>query len=326
MATISYIVRMPRREDYCTKSTSVQPDPNCEIPRWSAFLDTVIGGDQELKSYLQRVAGYCCTGLTREQVFFFFYGPGGNGKGVFIRTLAGILGDYAITTPIETFLETRNERHPTELARLRGARLIIAGEPEEGRRWNESLLKKFTGGESIEARFMRGDFFDYIPQGKLIFSGNHRPGLKSVNEAIRRRLHLIPFSVIIPAAERDLKLEEKLRREWPGILHWMVEGLMAWQREGLNPPKAVLDASADYLATEDVLGRFLEENADIGNPKAWEFSSRLWNRWKKWTEEGNEFTGTQKDFVAKLRQRLDGGRNSQGVFYKGIALIDSSPM
>src|SRR5262249_4902153 len=152
-----------------------------------------------------RLLGYALTGLTIEHALFFLYGTGANGKSVLMSTVAGILGSYHRTAPIETFTASTSERHPTDLAGLRGARLVTAVETEEGRRWAESKIKALTGGDRIAARFMRQDFFEFTPQFKLVIAGNHKPGLRSVDEAIRRRFNLVPFTVTIPKAERDEK-------------------------------------------------------------------------------------------------------------------------
>ena len=136
--------------------------------------------------------------------------------------------------PIETFTASAVDRHPTDLAGLRGARLVTAVETEEGRNWAESRIKSLTGGDPVSVRFMRQDFFEYTPQFTVVIIGNHKPGLRSVDEAIKRRIHFIPFLVTIPAEERDSELSEKLRIEWPGILQWAIEGFLMWQREGLK--------------------------------------------------------------------------------------------
>ena len=171
----------PRREDYCTKVAAC--DPGGECPLWWEFLERVTDGNQDLESYLQRVVGYCLTGLTSEHVLFFLYGTGANGKTVFINTIAGMMGDYAVTAAMEMFLASHGERHPTELAMLRGARLVVASETEDGRRWSEAKIKALTGGDKIAARFMRQDFFEFTPQFKLMIAGNHKPSLRSVDEA-----------------------------------------------------------------------------------------------------------------------------------------------
>jgi putative DNA primase/helicase len=239
----------PRPEDFMTRCAAVAPRGSC--PLWLRFLNRVTDGDRDLQHYLQRVAGYCLTGRTSEHAMFFLYGTGANGKTVFTSTLAGMMGDYAIAAPMELLIETKTDRHPTELAMLRGARLVIASETQAGRNWNEARIKALTGGDKIVARFMRGDFFEFIPQFKLMISGNHKPTLRNVDEAIRRRLHLIPFTVTIPPEERDRDLADKLRAEWPGILQWAIDGSLEWRRVGLLPPEAVQHATEDYLQAED---------------------------------------------------------------------------
>jgi putative DNA primase/helicase len=250
-------VRPHAREDYITKITAVGPGGDC--PLWLAFLKKIIDSDDELLKFLQRWCGYALTGSTREHSLCFGYGTGANGKSVFTSTITGILADYAATAPIETFTVTSTEQHPTELARLRGARLVVATETEEGRRWAESKIKMLTGGDRTAARFMRQDFFEFTPQFKLWIIGNHKPGLRSVDEAIRRRFLLVPFNVVIPPDEQDKDLAEKLKREWSGILRWMIEGALAWQRIGLAPPPAVTDATAAYLESEDAISLWLDE-------------------------------------------------------------------
>jgi len=251
-----------RREDFCTKMTAVSPGGDC--PLWMAFLDRITDGNQQLQRFLQRIAGYSLTGSTNEHSLFFLFGTGANGKTVYINTVSGILADYARTAPIETFIASKSEHHPTDLAGLMGARLVTAVETEDGRRWAESKIKNLTGGDRIAARFMRQDFFEFTPQFKLVIAGNHRPGLKTVDEAIRRRFHFLPFTVTIPTAERDHQLLDKLRKEWPGILQWMIDGCVAWQQQGLNPPDVVRIATENYMTAEDTLGQWIAENTTHG--------------------------------------------------------------
>lgn len=242
-------VRPHRPEDYMTKITTVGPRGDC--PLFLAFLNRIMGEDEALIAYLQRVFGYCASGDTSEQAIFFNYGIGQNGKGVLISTISGILGDYCHATPIETFTESKSDRHPTELARLHRVRLVTATETEAGRHWAESRLKELTGGDRIAARFMHKDFFEYLPAFKPVISGNHKPRLRSVGVAMRRRVNMIPFLVTIPADERDPGLADKLKAERPGILQWMIDGCLDWQERGLAPPEAVTKATDAYFAGED---------------------------------------------------------------------------
>jgi putative DNA primase/helicase len=288
------------REDYCTKITAVAPGGEC--PLWLSFLTGVTDGQVELQEFLQRMAGYGLTAITWEHALFFLYGTGANGKSVFLNTISGVMGDYAKTAPIEAFIASSNDRHPTDLAGLQGARLVTAIETEENRRWAESKLKALTGGDRIAARFMRQDFFEFTPQFKLLIAGNHKPGLRTVDEAIRRRFNLVPFTVTIPEAERDDKLTEKLRSEWPGILQWMIDGCVAWQCEGLNPPEIVRTATADYLSEEDALGRWLEDCC-VQERGYRTSTTDLFKSWHSWCERNGEQLGTEKRFSQNLEAR-----------------------
>jgi putative DNA primase/helicase len=293
--------------DYITKLTGVSPDPSCPITRWREVLDRATGADHELIDYLQRMFGYALTGSTREHTLHFAHGTGANSKTTLLKVVTGCMGDYHRTAPIETFTITSLDRHPTDLAMLRGSRLVTATETEEGRKWAESRIKQLTGGDSVSARFMRQDFFEYVPQFTLVIVGNHKPSLRTVDEAIRRRYHLIPFNVTIPPQERDPDLGEKLKAEWPGILHWCIEGCLAWQRVGLSAPKAVIDATAAYLEAEDAMAAWLEEEC-IRDPNAWTRTHALFASWRSWAEKCAEPYGSTKSF----RDRME----ARGIFAK----------
>lgn len=316
--------------DYLTKITAVAPDPLCPIPLWQAFLERVTGGNVEYIKFLQRVCGYGLTGLTNEHALFFCYGTGANGKSTFVNTVTGCIGDYHRSAPIETFTVSNTERHPTELAALRGSRLVTAVETEEGRRWAESRIKSLTGGDKIAARFMRQDFFEFLPIFKLLIAGNHKPGLRSVDEAIRRRFHLLPFTSVIPKEERDLSFGDKLKDEWPGILAWMIEGCLDWQRQGLNPPAIVTAATAEYLEAEDSLAAWLDGAGDK-DPNAFETTTDFFASWRKFAHENGEYVGSVRKFSQRLEERgasieLRKGRDSSGCrgFY-GLRLRSVEP-
>lgn len=316
-------VRAARPADLMIRQTAAGPGGTA--PRWAAFLERITGGDDELVAFLQRIAGYCLTGDTRAHALFFFYGTGGNGKGTFLNTLTHLLGDYARVAPAETFTASRGDRHPTELAMLRGARLVAAQETEGGRRWAEAKIKALTGGDPIAARFMRGDFFTYTPQFKLVIAGNHKPHLQTVDEAIRRRMHLVPFTQTIAPAERIEGLEEQLRVEWPGILAWAIEGCLAWQRDGLNPPAVVEDATEDYFVSEDSFATWLRECCERG-PGYRETASRLFENWVAWCERSREQPGTKKAFSTLLQDRgFTGKHGNSGSLYSGLRLLHVGP-
>jgi putative DNA primase/helicase len=308
-----------------TKIAVVAPG-SVGCPRFLEFLDRITG-DVELVAYLQLVFGYALTGLTREHALFFGYGTGANGKGVLLSTVGGLLGDYHRTAPIETFTASSGDRHPTDLAMLRGARLVTATETEEGRRWAEAKIKTLTGGDVVSARFMRQDFFEYLPQFKLVITGNHKPGLRSVDEAIRRRFNLIPFAVTIPAEERDGDLVDKLRAEWPGILAWLIAGCLKWQKDGLRPPTAVRTATEAYLIAEDTIAAWIDDKCER-NTNAFEPTTALFASWSAWAEAAGEIKGESKRFVQALeargfkpdRKRIDGSNPVRGFW--GLRLIE----
>jgi putative DNA primase/helicase len=279
-----------------TKMTSVSPEGDC--PKWKKFLVQITNGDVELQKYLQRVSGYCLTGITSEQVLFFNYGRGNNGKGRLVHAISGILHDYHVSSAIETFTASKTERHPTELAKLVGARLVTASETEENRRWAEARIKELTGQDPIDARFMRQDFFTYDPQFKLMFSGNHMPTLRSVNKAIARRFNRIPFNFTVPDDQINKNLDNELQAEWPGILVWMIEGLQ-WQRIGLCPPEAVVTATSEYLESQDSTGQWIEECCEQ-DVNAWTNTRALYTSWKQWAEQRNEYIKSEKAFSTML--------------------------
>lgn len=313
-------LRAHRAVDYITKTTAVAPERECPLPIWLAFLDRITGSDDDLIAFLQRMAGYALTGSTKEHALFFLHGVGANGKSTLINAITGIVGDYHTTAPIETFTASKQERHPTDLAGLRGARLVTSVETEEGRRWAESKIKALTGGDRIAARFMRQDFFEYVPTFKLMIAGNHRPGLRSVDEAIRRRLHLVPFDVTIPPAERDSELGERLRDEWPGILAWMIAGCLQWQQCGLAPPAAVTRATTAYLDAEDAMAAWLDESGSR-DPNAWELTKMLFASWKAWADSAGEYAGTLKRFTQNIETRgLVPERRMQARGFRGFRI------
>jgi putative DNA primase/helicase len=284
-------------KDLITKITAVGPAGGC--PQWLAFLHRIFEGDHDLIAYVKRVFGYCLTGSVREHALFFCYGTGGNGKSVLLGAFQNILGEYAVAAPMSTFTASDYDRHPAELAMLRGARLVTAQETEEGERWAEAKIKQLTGGDPISARFMRQDFFTYSPTFKLAIAGNHKPSLRSVDEATRRRFNLIPFTVTLAAAERDPKLSEKLKEEWPGILAWAIEGCLEWQKDGLAAPEAVASATEKYLAEEDVVGRFIAECCDR-HATATSEAGQLYERFKRFREKSGEANLSLKSFSQKL--------------------------
>jgi putative DNA primase/helicase len=293
----------PRPSDYITKMAGCScASPETPHPVWTAFLER-IAPDPELRAFLQRFVGYCLTGATNEHKFVFAYGTGANGKSTFINTISAIMGDYATVADVGTFIAAATERHPTDVAKLHGYRLVVAQETEKGRRWDEPKIKSMTGGDKMTARFMRCDFFDFVPKFKLWIVGNHKPRLENVDEAMRRRMLLVPFTVQIPPEERDPNLPVKLKAEWPAILRWAIDGCLEWQRKGLAPPKIVTDATDEYFDDQDIIKQWLEDRTEDGGPYAFTPTSELFTSWKEWCIERNLKPGTGNVFSDALVDR-----------------------
>jgi putative DNA primase/helicase len=324
-------MRPNRRGDLMTKLTAVAPADHADCPLWLAFLTRIMQRDDPevtdaLIAYLQRLFGYCLTGVTTEALIAFAHGGGANGKTTGVTTFASAMGDYARAVAAETFLASKNERHPTEIANLMGARLVVASEIGRGRAWNESRLNELTGGDRVSARFMRGDFFEFAPIFKPLIVGNHKPAIRSVNEATRRRLHLLPFTVTIPIAERDTELSRKLRNEWPGILRWAIEGCLDWQREGLNPPGEVRAATEHYLAQEDTIGRWLEECIER-DLQAFTTIGSLYDSFKAWAEAAQEYVISKKALSQSLEDLKFGyAIKEKGRGFNGLRLRSPGTM
>ena len=244
-------------------------------------------------------------------------GGGGNGKSVFQNTIAGILNDYAATAAMDTFTASNSDRHPTDLAMLRGARMVTASETEVGRSWAEARIKQMTGGDPITAHFMRRDNFTYQPQFKLLLIGNHQPSLRNVDDAVQRRFNIVPFIHKPVAPDRDL--EAKLRAEWPGILRWMIEGCLMWQKSGLVRPQVVLDATEEYFAEQDSVRQWIEDKCDTGKGTLSDTSANLFRSWSAWANANGEKPGSNKWFSSILeKQGFKKQRGNKGRRFMGI--------
>ena len=254
-------------------------------------------------TFMQRALGYALTGETREQKFLFLHGGGRNGKGVLMQTVSGILGDYARSVPSSLFVvQNGGEPHPTGKAQLRGPRLVTSSEIPAGAVWNEEILKELTGGDTMSGRFMRGDFFNFVPQLTLFIAGNSKPRFSSVNVAMRERILLVRFRAKFTDdnGRRDPDLKDALRKEWPAILAWLIEGAVEWNLRGMEPPERVADASAAYLDEEDTIKTFVEQclDQDLVTDTA---VSSVYPRFRAWQEEqGIKRLWTQNAMTRKL--------------------------
>ena len=336
LATLN--LREYRRGDQLTRLAGTNLDPEAKCPLFLDFLNTVFEGNEELMAYVQRAVGYSLTGEVGEHCFFLCHGTGANGKSTFLETISAMLGDYARPTEFRTLLHRENsEAVRNDLAGLFGVRLVTAVEVGEGRRFDEALIKQLTGGDTITARFLYREYFDFQPQFKLWLAANDKPQIRGVDEAIWRRVHVIPFEVTIPPEDRDKDLPNKLGAELPGILKWAVEGLRAWRDRGLDPPEAVLAATEEYRAEMDLLADFLKSRCELGDGKSCP-AGKLYNAYQDWCEDNGEKPVQQRTFGTMMRQRgfkakvvrppvqpkVGGGQEKKGAperTYHGIGLL-----
>ena len=307
-------------EDFITKQAQVDYLPDAPAPRWLSFLDQIMEGDASMVEYLQRIVGYSLTGETSEQVLFFLYGFGANGKSTFVTTIQQMLGDYAAQTPSRTLM-TRGRGANNDVARLRGARFVATTETEEGNRFDESELKILTGGDMIAARFLYQEHFEFQPDFKIWISGNHKPFIRGNDIGIWRRIRLIPFDVTIPVAEQDRELTIKLKEELSGILNWAIEGCLKWQEEGgLITPKKVEEATSEYRTELDLIRRWIEECCEK-KPHVQTSSSKLYQSYKSWATDNGEWVMSHKVFGNKLKEhRYESKRTNKGTVYQRLGL------
>jgi putative DNA primase/helicase len=316
-------LREHRREDLMTKIAPTKYRPDAAAPTWEAFLERVLPGE-DLRAFVQRAVGYSATGDTSEQCIFINHGGGANGKSTFQEAIAAALGDYAMRAPTEMLLAKRSDGVPNDVARLKGARFVSASETEEGRRLAESRIKDLTGQDTITARFMKAEWFDFAPTHKLWLSTNHKPEIRGTDAAIWRRIRLVPWAVTIPPAEQDKKLPIALRHELAGILAWVVRGCLLWRREGLQAPDEVRKATGEYRAEMDVLAGFLVECCELDTGH-WEYAKDLYECYKRWCDENGERPEPQRKFGGRLGergfQRDRGGSRGAGI-WRGVRLTE----
>lgn len=302
-----------------THCANVAPDFAAAAPVFDHFMSAVFLGRVELIAFVQRLLGYVLTGSTREQVLAFFYGSGANGKSTLVDFFMWLAGSYALKLPAYALMAQRNgEQHPTGIAQLRGKRLAVSSELEEGQFFNESLIKELTGDATMTARFMRGDFFQFPQTQKHLIVGNFKPRLRGGDPALARRILLVPFDAEFRTAQRDPDMLQKLKAEGPAVLAWLVRGAVQWHADGLGIPQCVRDASADYMAAHDDLQQWAEERCERkGETKA----SDLYADFRRWKELRGEHAPTQTTWGERL-QRLPGveKRKSNGVRYSPLSL------
>lgn len=254
---------LPNYQHFITKTGNTEYKLLSPCDRWLKFLQEIFLGDQEIIDFIQRVCGYCLTALTNEQCMFILYGHGGNGKSKFIETIAHIMGDYAKNCPSSTFIQKQNPGIPNDIARLKGARLVMANETNHNVTIDEELIKQLTSNKVITARFLNREFFDFEPTFKIFLSTNHKPNIRGTDQGIWRKIHMIPFNLQLKEVQMDRKLGDKLLEESSGILNWMIEGYCKYSSMGLCVPEKIKEATQLYREEEDDLGQFIKEECVV---------------------------------------------------------------
>jgi len=282
-----------------TKLAPVTFNPNADCPKWKAFLQRIFNNNERLIHFVQRAVGYSLTGSTREQCLFFLHGTGANGKSTFLEVIRALLGDYAVTTDFSTFVADRKSSVRNDIARLHSARLVTAIEVGEGKRFAEELIKTLTGGDTVTARFLYREFFEFKPRFKVWLAANYKPEIRGTDFAIWRRIRLVPFTVTIPPEEQIPDLAEQLKEELSGILNWALEGLRDWLANGLQPPPEVTEATEAYRAEMDIVGLFVQD-ACVTDPKAVTPSKTLYEAFREWCSENGYEPFGQTAFGRRL--------------------------
>jgi len=314
-------LREHRQEDLITRMANVEHDPKADCPVWKKFLREIMGYNAELLSYIQKAAGWGITGNTAEQSMFILFGTGANGKSTFLTNIMNLLGDYAIATPTETFMRKMGDHITNDIARLRGTRFVTTSETDAGKRLSEPLIKQITGNDKMTARFLYGEYFEFKPTFKIFMGTNHKPVIKGTDHGIWRRIRLIPFTTKIEDDAQDKQLDDKLLLERSGILNWLVEGALMWQKEGLKPPGIIINATNEYRGEMDVIGNFIKERCE--QKPGLEIRAReLFRCYQDWCEESNEHAVSERFLGLRLKELgLEQRRSNDGRYWQNIGAM-----
>jgi len=320
-----------KKDDLLTKKATAKYDPNAACPKWIQFLNDIMEDDQEKIYYLQQIAGIALTGTVSQQAFFLFFGNGANGKSTFIQVLQGLLADYGASAEFSTFLAQRNKNGPRDdLYVLRGVRLVTAVEPNKGQRLDESFIKSVTGGDTIKARPLFGEYIEFTPQFTLILAANDKPIIKGQDKGIWRRVKLIPFKVSIPPERRiDDFHRILLQEESSGILNWCLQGYFNYRKHGLVEPKSVTEAVEEYKDDMDIIGQFIRDHINLTRKEEDLISKdELYKKYCDWADNSGIKGKVKKQTLSKdlisrgwqeTRTKISGERRR---CWTGIQLIE----
>jgi putative DNA primase/helicase len=313
-----------RLKDRLTLHSATEYDPDAQCPRWLQFLDEVFSGDQELIDYVWRLVGYSSSGMTKEQVCVICHGIGANGKGKFLGAIRHVLGQYGYDAPFSVFELQNRASIPNDLAALERRRFVTSSETNEGTRLNEARIKALSGEDPITARYLHHEFFTFIPVCKIWLAVNHKPRVQDDSYGFWRRVRLIPFQRQFRGADEDKNLGEKLQAEAPGILNWIIQGYLEWQRRGLvRVPTAVTSATSEYEAESDPLSQFIEDCCVI-KPNAMVKAGDLYKEYVRWAQEqGLSKTEilTSNSFGRRMGRKFEKTHGEHGKRYHGISIL-----
>lgn len=305
-----------------TRISKIEYTDKIDCPQWTEFINQIFNNDQELIRYVQKAVGYSLSGSTREQCLFVLFGNGSNGKSVFLDVLTYIFGTYSTNMQADTIMVRKaNGGANTDIARLKGARLVTSSEPNEGVRMDEGLVKQLTGGDKVTARFLYGKEFEFTPEFKLWLATNHKPIIRGTDDGIWRRMNLIPFTVSIPDEKKDKNLKYKLFAESVGILNWIVDGCLMWQREGLKRPAVVEEASKDYREEMDVTAAFINDCCERDINKRIK-AKDLYQAYKTWANENGQYEMNSTKFGKEMGNKFNKKKSGGVIMYQGVDLLD----
>jgi len=320
-------LRPHRREDFITKLSPAHYEPSARSELWERFLDSLTDGDGDFREFLQKAAGYSLTGDCGEEKLFLVLGEAATGKSTFVESLRAMLGDYSRTADFESFVHRRDAGVRNDLAALAGRRLVVSVEVEKGRHLAEGLLKTFTGRDTVTARFLYGEHFEFRPQCKLWLVANDPPGVRHDDSGMWRRILRLPFEHVIPKDRRDPSIKARLTadpREQAAILAWSVEGCLRWQESGLQEPARVMRATEAYKHEQNPLKDFIEERCELGEG-CMVAPAALRAVYVRWCEEQGGRPLGPKNYASALRALgCESTKLSETRFWMGIGLREAS--
>lgn len=318
-------LREHKKEDYITRRVELNYNAQADCPEWRRFLMTIFKGDQEITEFMRRAVGYSLSGSIQEQCIFILYGVGMNGKSTFLKHIYRILGDYAMNTPATTLMEKYSDSIPNDIARLKGSRFVTAVESGKSRSLAEAQIKQLTGDDPISARFLHREYFDFFATFKIFFATNHKPNISGTDKGIWRRIITIPFERVIAAKEQDPELDEKLAKEYEGILTWAVRGFQDWYKNGLGEVPKIIEATAAYQEESDVIGNYIEERCVTGEDCKVQ-SGVILKDIQQWAKDNGLRHVRRNEFIDYMQKRgfrkdrLTSGGNKGNIYWFGIGL------